>query len=395
MSERKPLRLLVLGLISTLLSLVVAEGLVRLTALDIRLVQPALYLVEDDMHYEDGAEAYQPSPRAGLLYEAIPSQTVTCAHCTHPMEDRYSSVPLSTNTLGLRGPEHGGDKPPGVRRIVVLGGSNIWAATVHNGDTPTAQTQRRLDEAAPGRFEVWNAGLNANVMSQKVARAEEFIDQYAPDLLVFQHHNQGRRAFFHGDEDPARHFTLDPDLYLENIPSLLAPGDHPAARRPRALRRSALYRAVRAAGLRIAIWRHVASCENEDPRHLGCADAITGPLNVAADALAYQRWLAFLDRNPTLPILVVDPVFEVWCPDRPPNAPGPGSDTFLSGPRPDRPNLEYVSLCWGDRPPEYRDIHPPSYVYEEYGVQLAGHVWHTLGGPAPQSPPRNPATAPQ
>ncbi len=372
------------------MSLLLAELLVRVTALDLRIIEPTLYRVENDMSYSDDQEAYRPSSVPGLLYETIPSQEVRCGHCTHPKETLYDATTLRTNSLGFRDSERRATKPEDTVRVIVFGGSNTWAATASNPQTPTAQLEHQLNTIHPGRFEVWNGGLNANVMVQKVIAAERAIERYQPDLLIFQHHNQGRRAFFHRDPNIRARFALDPELYLENFPAPQGSGQ-PAPRHEALTLRSAFYRALVGARFRLLLWRHVSTCDSEDPAHPGCLPPdLSEPTALTADAIAYQRWTGFLDRHPDIPMMVFDPIFETWCSSRPASAPGPHPDGFLGLMRPDRPNLRYVSTCWGDRPAEFRDIHPPTYVYQEYAEQLAPLVLDHLGLTAPTAAPPPP-----
>lgn len=66
----------------------------------------------------------------------------------------------TTNSLALRGPREYGPKPPGVRRVLMLGDSFTFGVGVNDGETFCDLVQRRLDQRQAG-VEIINAGLGS------------------------------------------------------------------------------------------------------------------------------------------------------------------------------------------------------------------------------------------
>jgi hypothetical protein len=69
------------------------------------------------------------------------------------------SVPLRTNSLGLRGGEPSLPKPPGVLRVVCLGDERVLAAGVPHDETFCHRLQVALQQRSARRIEVINAGV--------------------------------------------------------------------------------------------------------------------------------------------------------------------------------------------------------------------------------------------
>ena len=69
------------------------------------------------------------------------------------------SVPLRTNSLGLRGGEPALPKPPGVLRVVCLGDERVLAAGVPHDETFCHRLQVALQQRSARRIEVINAGV--------------------------------------------------------------------------------------------------------------------------------------------------------------------------------------------------------------------------------------------
>jgi len=86
-------------------------------------------------------------------------------------ELRFRDVPL-------------GPKPPGVRRVMILGDSFTEGQGVKETDTAARVLARRLDALAPGRFEVRNCGRRAINFPELYGSFEEII-AFEPDLVVY------------------------------------------------------------------------------------------------------------------------------------------------------------------------------------------------------------------
>ncbi|MEM2915634.1 MAG: hypothetical protein QXH91_09610, partial [Candidatus Bathyarchaeia archaeon] len=132
----------------------------------------------------------------------------------NPRKERYR---VSVNSLGFRGVERDIIKPQGVFRIICLGGSNVYGAMINDEETWPSQLEITLNSIKPGRYEVWNLGVSAYVASQMVALAEEAIEQYDPDLIIFALSNAGTPAFLW--KTPIKpYFQKDPTLWERLFP---------------------------------------------------------------------------------------------------------------------------------------------------------------------------------
>lgn len=196
----------VLFLAACAAGLALCEGATRLLGLDIRLLGPVLYYQDAD------APVHRPSADAQRLYELAPGASADLPGLTPGAPARRVTV----NDLGMRGRPRSARKPPGVFRIICFGDSNTYGAAVDDDETYPAQLERRLNALGRGRYEVWNAGVSAYVMRQKVAAAREALARYEPDLILIQHINNGRRAFM-WERPFLRYFDLDPGLWEEEL----------------------------------------------------------------------------------------------------------------------------------------------------------------------------------
>lgn len=91
--------------------------------------------------------------------------------------------PLTINSLGMRGRERPREKPPGTKRILVLGDSFAWGYGVADKDVFTEVLEERLADAG-GAWEVWNASVLGWGTDQEYLflRRDEF--DLAPDIVV-------------------------------------------------------------------------------------------------------------------------------------------------------------------------------------------------------------------
>ena len=97
----------------------------------------------------------------------------------------YDSI--SINRLGLRGPEPAVPKPPGVLRVLCLGGSVVFGyGTSSDATAPPAVLERLLESGAPTpwRVEVVNAGIGGYVSRQELVLLRELASQLDPDVVV-------------------------------------------------------------------------------------------------------------------------------------------------------------------------------------------------------------------
>ncbi|HOX22492.1 MAG TPA: hypothetical protein PLL10_03435 [Elusimicrobiales bacterium] len=312
--------LLLLG-ISVFLS---AELAVRFTGVDFLMLKPLLYYQTSDI------EVQQMSPNPNRLYQLKPgAKTLTTEF----------QKPVSINSLGFRGPEKSAKKPSGVTRIVCLGGSTTYGAAVSDTETFPYYLEETLNRGYKGKFEVLNAGLCANVLGSETAYAREILEKYDPDIFIFQHGNQGRRAF-PPDTPYAHFFYSNPQLFLENLRFLPFPK---SAVGLWVLRHSAAYRAAVI----------LANCFMFIPQNNPAYDGEQYNLDVFA---AFYREVA-----PGKPVLLFP--LKMLC-----DFPGQDLTKMVQETRvpvikifDKQPNL----------PSEYFMVHPPAHVYKWYAQGIA------------------------
>lgn len=90
-------------------------------------------------------------------------------------------VPITINSLGVRGPEIPYERTPGVFRIVILSDSAIWGSGVGDDDTVPVMLGEML---APLRVEVINLSVAAYSTTQEYLLFMEEAPKYRPDLVL-------------------------------------------------------------------------------------------------------------------------------------------------------------------------------------------------------------------
>jgi hypothetical protein len=98
-------------------------------------------------------------------------------------EEREFAVQVAVNSLGLRGPEQAARKPPGVRRILVLGDSFAFGFGVEEKETFARALERRLRESRPAT-EVLNAGVPGWSADHHLVYLRERGFALEPDLVL-------------------------------------------------------------------------------------------------------------------------------------------------------------------------------------------------------------------
>lgn len=90
------------------------------------------------------------------------------------------------NALGYRGAEITRQKPPGVRRVVVAGGSTVYGALIDDADTLPVQLERalqaRLGPADP--VQVVNAGVPGFYAVGEALLTKAYLADLQPDVVV-------------------------------------------------------------------------------------------------------------------------------------------------------------------------------------------------------------------
>ncbi|HKZ31185.1 MAG TPA: SGNH/GDSL hydrolase family protein [Vicinamibacteria bacterium] len=97
-----------------------------------------------------------------------------------------AEVEYHVNELGLRGPETTLEKPPGVRRVAVLGDSIAFGYWVSDEQGFARQLERLLNQAASGagRVEVLNFGVPGYNLEQEIEALRAKALAFSPDLVV-------------------------------------------------------------------------------------------------------------------------------------------------------------------------------------------------------------------
>lgn len=319
---------LLASLFGTLGALLLAEIGVRVAGLEDRWMPSLLFEMSSDV----AVHRYAADPR--LVYELAPGATARLPRA-EPWGDDPRAVRV--NGLGLRGGERSASKAPGVLRIVCLGGSNTYGAAVSDGRTWPDALERELAHRLDRPVEVWNAGVSGWMTPQKVLRAQQAIEGWEPDLLLFQLFNTGPRNLFvpGGAPDWRRQLDRDPTLWSDLL--RWAPSN------PGILfRSSALVRMFLIAANRV----------DRDGLEPG---ARVEALEVAARERGRERYRALRASTNVPMALVVVPAgghAEWWDEGRD----GPALD-LRALPRPDLPGVD--------------SIHPGAAAYAWYGRELA------------------------
>jgi hypothetical protein len=178
--RRFALRLTV-ALGTTIVSLLVAEGTIRLThyiredrrPLDVQL-RSSRAQAKSSMHDLDLGDIVQPSRHAGIVYELRPN-----------VRGRFMGQPVAINSQGLHDYEYSRRKEPGTFRIVGVGDSSLFGWGVPFEDSGLKVLERRLNEKSRGqKFEVINFAVPGYNTAME---AETFVQrclEYAPDLVI-------------------------------------------------------------------------------------------------------------------------------------------------------------------------------------------------------------------
>lgn len=138
----------------------------------------------------------------------------------------------SINAQGFRGPDWTREKRPGVRRVILLGGSTAYGWGVAGDElTLAGLIQRQL---GPERVEVWNAGVIGYASTQEAILLHTELLAWSPDALVVV---DGWNDLYYASRTPPDR-PIRPLTFLE-LEALLTRGQDGAGS---VLRLSALWR---------------------------------------------------------------------------------------------------------------------------------------------------------
>jgi hypothetical protein len=172
---------LTLALGTTIVSLLVAEGIVRLAhylredrrPLEVQL-RSSRAQAKSSMRDLDLGDIVQPSRHAGIVYELRPN-----------VRGRFMGQPVLINSQGLHDYEYSRRKEPGTFRIVGVGDSSLFGWGVPFEDSGLKVLERRLNEKSRAqKFEVINFAVPGYNTAME---ADTFVHrclEYAPDLVL-------------------------------------------------------------------------------------------------------------------------------------------------------------------------------------------------------------------
>ncbi len=119
--------------------------------------------------------AHRPGTLPGLEYELAPDADVI-----------VGETRVTTNSLGMRGPETTVEKPDGVYRIAAIGDSYTFGMGVNDEDCLPAQLDRALNRHGPPgrRFEVLNFGASGYSTRDEAIVLRHRALAFDPDLIL-------------------------------------------------------------------------------------------------------------------------------------------------------------------------------------------------------------------
>jgi lysophospholipase L1-like esterase len=170
---------LLLGLGSALLALLFLETGIRV-------------VTGFDRNYLDeivNAPPLDESRRLNLAHLVRPDADARVVYTLRPnLMGQFLHRSISTNSLGIRGPERPLDKPDGTFRIFGLGDSHMfgWGVAQDEGFLPVLERMLNND---PGRlrFEAWNFAVPGYNTVQEARILERWKDQVEPDLILISY----------------------------------------------------------------------------------------------------------------------------------------------------------------------------------------------------------------
>ena len=172
---------LTLALATTIVTLLVVEGIIRLAhylhddrrPLEVQL-QSSRAQAQSSLHGLNLGDIVQPSRHAGIVYELRPD-----------VRGRFMGQSILINSRGLHDYEYSLRKEPGTFRIVGLGDSSLFGWGVPFEDSGLKVLERRLNEKSRAqKFEVINFAVPGYNTAME---AETFVQrclEYAPDLVL-------------------------------------------------------------------------------------------------------------------------------------------------------------------------------------------------------------------
>ena len=130
-------------------------------------------------------------------------------------------VDLRFNREGLRGPDRPYAKPPGVKRVALIGDSMVAAVATAEERTLASRLERLLAASRPDvKWDVINAGVSSSSTGSELALYRTVLERYSPDLVVllFWVGNDLADNSFELTHAPRLYFDLDAQGRLRQMP---------------------------------------------------------------------------------------------------------------------------------------------------------------------------------
>lgn len=127
-------------------------------------------------------------------------------------------VRLQINAHGLRGPDRPYDKPPGVRRVLLLGDSITEGYSVEEPYTLRSVLEALLNSRGEGRFEVINGGTAGYSTDQEYLFYIGEGVRYEPDVVVLLFCYNDLYPSLGGEGGKPYFDVIDGRLALRNVP---------------------------------------------------------------------------------------------------------------------------------------------------------------------------------
>lgn len=137
-----------------------------------------------------------------------------------PRPGRYTfgAARYTIDALTTRGLRRAASKAPGTFRVLAAGGSTTFGFDVDDHATWPARLEVALGATGARPVEVWNLGVEGYVLSQASERVRALSSALAPDLIVVQLYNAGRRPYLPDGVVPLTRAVLaDDDAVRENF----------------------------------------------------------------------------------------------------------------------------------------------------------------------------------
>jgi lysophospholipase L1-like esterase len=100
------------------------------------------------------------------------------------LNKRWGNEPIRINSLGMRSPEVSVEKPEGIKRVIVLGGSHPMGMWVKGDEAYSAVLERLLNERHPGQWQVLNAAVAGYTSYQGVLQMRSKVPPLSPDIVI-------------------------------------------------------------------------------------------------------------------------------------------------------------------------------------------------------------------